>query len=59
VRLGILVLEVRREPAASRADYAGLAHDLHGLFNAQGLYFFEAALLHLGHDPLPPKELSG
>src|SRR5215216_4617991 len=54
VRLGVLILEVCREPTAPRADDAGLAHDLHGLFDAQGLYFFKATLLHFGHDPLPP-----
>ena len=45
VRQGGLVLEVGRETAAPGADDAGLAHDLHGLLNAQGLDFFEAALL--------------
>src|SRR3712207_606269 len=54
VRLGVLILEVRRETTASRADDAGLAHDLHSLFDAQGLYFFKATLLHFGHHPLPP-----
>ena len=51
VRLGGLVLEVGRETAAPSADDAGLAHDLHGLIHAEGLDFFEAASLHLGHDP--------
>jgi hypothetical protein len=59
VRLRGLVLEVGRETAAARADDAGLAHDLHGLLDAQGLDFFEAALLYLGHDLPPLRELSG
>ncbi|MDF2704164.1 MAG: hypothetical protein K0S10_3110 [Rubrobacteraceae bacterium] len=49
VRLSGLVLEVSRETTTPRADDAGLAHDLHGLLSAQGLYFFKAALLDLGH----------
>ncbi|MCA1737438.1 MAG: hypothetical protein LC740_01010 [Actinobacteria bacterium] len=36
-----------------RAQDAGLAHDLDGLFLAQGLYLFEVTLLHLSHDLLP------
>src|SRR5215212_3155679 len=58
VRLGLHVLEVSRETAATSADYTGLAHDLHGLLDTQFFYLFEAALLHLGHDPSPPKESS-
>jgi hypothetical protein len=45
VRQGFLVLEVRRKTAAPGPDDAGLAHDLHGLIDAQGLDFFRATLL--------------
>src|SRR5215218_3178634 len=51
VRLRVLPLEVGRETTAAGSNDAGLAHDLHGLVPAQGLYLVETALLQLSQDP--------
>ena len=57
VWLGVLVLDVGREPRAPCAYNADLAHDLDSLFLTQGLGLCEATLLpldHLCHKPLLP-----
>jgi hypothetical protein len=49
---GFLYLKYVGKPPPPGAHDAGLAHDLDGVLLAQSLGFFEATLLHLGHDPL-------